>query len=103
MRSVYAAWEGSPENGTVSAVQDCFGKQFRRMHSLHNPGDVIASKLQIVSAPKKLELNGEMVEVNCRIVKRVHPNTVYAVLRRGHEHHRVARLARGIWYEVHGD
>jgi hypothetical protein len=76
-------------------------KQFRRISGGYcSPGEVFAGKLMLnEKSPRATAEDGTALRF--KIVKKVHPNTVYAVLRRAGFSE--LRLDKGRWYEVHGD
>jgi hypothetical protein len=83
----------------VVAVQDHFGKAFRRLSYLAVAGDVFDVK--IFHADPRHAVNGSgNSTLRGRVLAAVHPNTVRAVLRRSNSRFKQNPLARGYWYEV---
>jgi hypothetical protein len=91
--SVHCVFRDGFGEGPVTGVQDKFGKQFHYARWLHAAGDVLSVPV--------MQTDGRIVPSNFRIVSRVHPNSIHAVLRRAGK--RGVELAAGCWFEVHGD
>lgn len=86
----------------VVAVEISFGKTFRWTHGPCREGEIVSSRIDF-SDTKKERATTESGHSPCsyKILRKVHPNTVYAELRRVGR--AGMRLERGHWYEVHGD
>ena len=86
--------------GKVVAVQDSFGSQFHLFSRPYNVGEIVRY-MKCRGDERRVDLNENGSVLNVKILRRVHPNTVYAVLRCAN---RVElELGSGYWYEVHGD
>lgn len=85
----------------VGAVQDHFGPAFAQLSGQFSPGEIAAHSMDHQHTPSRIVGEGSISPLRFRIVRKVHPNTVYATLRKIGKAER--KLARGNWYEVHSD
>lgn len=100
MKEVRCLFRDGYEAGPVVAVQDCFGKCYRRFFRKHQEGEVLASRVMSEHARFTVREDGSS-PVHSKVLAAVHHNTIYAVLRRTGNGH--LRLDSGYWYEVHSD
>src|SRR5882672_3954566 len=100
MHSALCLWQGEPEHAPIVAVQEVFtGKMYHHFAAFHAPGVVLACSVNNQRTQSVRE-DGTS-PANFKIIQRVHPNTVQAVLRRaGRRGH---KLMSGNWYQVHSD
>ena len=83
----------------VTAVQETSGKQFRVSRYNLAPGSILGrvTRCGRVLIPT---MQDDRAPTRSKIIARVHPNTIHALLRR---HGMKKNLYAGNWYEVHGD
>ncbi len=85
----------------VSALQEYFGAQYRRLQGNHSEGEVFSKPLTHLAEDSCEAIGENGRSILCfRIIRQVHNNTIRAILRR---HGNTDKLASGRWYEVHGD
>ena len=101
IREVYPLFRDPGGKGPVTALQDSFGSQFRRLRYIHTEGEIVSVKLICKDQSPRATAKDSSAEMKFSIIRRVHPDTVYALLRRAGLS--TLRLDAGYWYEVHGD
>lgn len=96
-RNVIALYRDGPGIGPVTAVQDAYGKAYQRCSRPQKQGEIISKSMHAI--------DGTDYPDNFQIMSgRIHPNTIYAILRRSNRpRHHAAKLEPGHWYETHGD
>jgi len=85
----------APVDGDVVAVQETFGKAYRRINSPVEVNEIVSTEIT------QLRYDAHNYIGAFRVLAPAHVNTIRAILRRygrGYE-----RLAQGRWYEVHSD
>ncbi len=88
-------------SGKLSAIQETgTGRCFRCLHAPRPLGQIFRVTINVKSEPARATLDQPIAEMNFKVLERVHPNSLYALLRRYGVNR---RLARGHWYQVHGD
>lgn len=90
------------EPNAISAVQECYGKQYRVSRKKALPGEILSRPINHGSCQTFSTNEDNTSTCNWKIVAPVHINTMYAIMRRAGVGVR-ERLSRGYWYEVHGD
>ena len=73
------------------------GKAYRCLRQYVREGDVITKKLLADNGSGRATQEGDVAVTNFRVLRKVHTNTIRALLRRNG---RFGKLLPGRWYEV---
>ena len=86
----------------ITGYQDTFGSLYKVFRREYEPFSIVADSF-IEGRDKAYAINEDgSSPANYKILRRVHPNTVHAAMKRGGST-KIYRLSPGFWYEVYGD